>query len=126
VNTGYNVRAEWFTFDVDIEDFTKPRRGGPKIDDGSSGESTPAGIDPSSLRGVQGPRADRKIVLPGTDGELVEMELPLLAAGNLVAQPINKGGVSLLALALAGVGAVVVGLGTVTVIRRRRLARTTA
>jgi hypothetical protein len=125
VNTGYKIKAEWFTFDVEFGDFAKLKRGGPNIDSGSSGKGATGGLDPSALRGVQGPSADRTFTLPGSDGEVVEMELPLVAAGNLVAQP-RGGGLSPIAIALASVGVVVLGLGGVTVIRRRRLSRSRA
>lgn len=123
-NTGYTLRAEWFTFDVDFEDFSKQGRpGGPVIGPGSDAGKPPAGFDPATLRGVQGPKADRKILIPGPDGEFVEMELPLLAAGKVLDPPDERGGLNPIVIAGAGIGAAGLGLGTATVIRRRRLSR---
>jgi hypothetical protein len=84
VNTGYHVNVDWFTFDLPPPPaFTPPEReisgqqeptvSGPfdfgDVTKAKTGEATPA-------------PTPRKILVPGPDGKLHEIELPIYAAGN--------------------------------------------
>jgi hypothetical protein len=83
VNTGYHINVDWFTFDLPPPPaFEQPER---EISGQASPTvSGPFNFDVSEVApGNPTPEpTPRKILVPGPDGKLHEVELPIYAAGN--------------------------------------------
>lgn len=125
VNSGYTMRAEFEEFDLPPPpDFERPEREVSGAGDTGAGASTPppeteptsddVGREPT----VSGPDEERETeaLVPGPDGELVERELPVLAAGQDLERQ-DSGGFN--PFIPAGIVAALIGIGTAFLIVRR-------
>lgn len=133
VNNGYTMTFEWYEFTLDFGDFPEfepPQR---EVTSSTSGSASDASTGQSSSNsgpsltgseGVQGPEKDqqRKVVVPGPDGELVEQDLPVLAAGQGIERA-NRGGI-FTPITWAAIAAILLGSGAAFFVlhRRRRAA----
>lgn len=130
VNSGYTLTFEWYEFTLDFGDFPEfepPERQVTSSTSASQSSSTSApntsGPSLTGPEGVQGPQqGERKVVVPGPDGELVERDLPVLAAGQGI-EPASQGGI-LTPITWAAIAAILLGSGAAFFVlhRRRRAA----
>lgn len=120
VNTGYKLTVEWFTFDIeDAPTFERPG--------GQSEQRTPEPDPTPAVFGPTQPQAEtaetdtepRKILVPGPDGELVEVELPLLAAGQRLQTDADGGLSPWIPAGIVG-GLVALVMGWIVIARLRR------
>lgn len=119
VNLGYKLTVQWYTFELppppefEPPELTttdqQPTVSGPF--DFAVTDSPASADDPSAT--------PRKILVPGPDGELREIDLPFFAAGKVIAAG-DDGGISpWLPAAIVG-GLVLVGFSWILVVRARR------
>ena len=104
VNTGYQLNIDWFTFDLPAPPaFTPPER---EVT-GQDGPSVSGPFDFGAITQAQGGDATpaptpRKILVPGPDGKLHEVELPIYAAGNRLASAERNSGLPWLIAGIVG------------------------
>lgn len=128
VNTGYTITVEWYEFTLEFEEFPEFEAPERQVTQNTSGGASASGSDasppsPSGAQGVQGPDdGPRKVIVPGPDGELVERDLPVLAAGQGLERS-DAGGV-LTPWTWAAIAAILLGTGVAFIVlhRRRRAA----
>lgn len=122
VNTGYTLSIDWFTFELEAPpSFVPPKRGvtgqgGPTV----QGPFTFDVSKPTDLDRTPKP-TPRVILVPGPDGELHEVELPILATGQRLPTSAERNDTAMWIVA-AAVGAVVFGILAFVLIRRSRRA----
>jgi hypothetical protein len=117
---GYQLTIKWYTFDLPPPpDFKRPEVGvsTQKSVSGPIGV-TPAKEAPSNVDSGPSP-TPRKILVPGPDGKLHELELPAYAAGAKFSAEDTKAPSPWVPAFVAG-GLVLVGLSAYLVIRARR------
>ena len=87
VNTGYTLKADWFTFDLPPPPrFTPPDRATSREEAPKLQIEGPFPFEVTEGPDERTPRpTPRKILVPGPDGELHEVELPAYAAGQRLA-----------------------------------------
>jgi hypothetical protein len=121
VNTGYTLTIKWFTFDLPPPPNFQPPSSAVSRQQGFSGPFD-ANVTPSkeASSGITGPEATpRKILVPGPDGKMHEVELPTYAAGTKLTAADTKARSPWVPAFIAGV-IVLVALSTYLVIRARR------
>jgi hypothetical protein len=119
VNLGYKITIQWYTFELPPPPEFEP----PELDTTDQQPTVSGPFDfavTDSQASADEPSATpRKILVPGPDGELREIDLPFFAAGKVIAAD-DDGGISPW-LPAAIVGALVlVGFSWLLVIRARR------